>query len=206
MLRIIDRLTGSMPALVLIIAITGGCQQAEQAATGSTGAAAPGAADVIALAVSGIGGEDALANLDGFSTEEERDYHIMGQGPEPGHGLMRLLTASLRVSHDLAGGQVRLDTTTSFPARGGGYDKRESTELVIGQAGYIKEEGFLGITKKKDKASPPDKTAGRPRPNGFSTRICYSTKCWTTPRPRPWPRPARTSRRAACSPLPTYFP
>ena len=158
--RIIDRLTGSMPALVLIIAITGGCQQAEQAATGSTGAATPGAADVIALAVNGIGGQDALANLDGFSTEEERDYHIMGQGPEPGHGLMRLLTASLRVSHDLAGGQVRLDTTTSFPARGGGYDKRESTELVIGQAGYIKEEGFLGITKKKDKASPPDKTAG----------------------------------------------
>ena len=158
--RIIDRLTGLMPALVLIIAVSGGCQQAEEATTGSTGAAMPDTADVIALAVSGIGGEDALADLNGFSSEEERDYHIMGQGPEPGHGLMRLLTASLRVSHDLAGGQMRLDTTTSFPARGGGYDKRESTELVIGQAGYIKEEGFLGITKKKDKASPPDKTAG----------------------------------------------
>ena len=154
-----DKMNGLMRVLMImaVFSVVTGCQQAEETANGS---ASPGVSDVIALAVSGIGGEEALANLNGFSALEQRDYHIMGQGPEPGHGLMKLLPASVRVRHDLAGRQMRLDTTSSFPARGGGYNKRESIQLIIGQSGYLNEDDFLGILKRKDKPSTPDKIAG----------------------------------------------
>ena len=157
-----DKMKGLMRTLMImaVFSVVTGCQQAEETVVGSSGSASPGVSDIITLAVSGIGGEEALANLNGFSTLEQRDYHIMGQGPEPGYGLMKLLPASVRVRHDFAGRQMRLDTTSSFPARGGGYDKRESIQLIIGQSGYVSEDDFLGILKRKDKPSTPDKIAG----------------------------------------------
>ena len=146
----------TLAGLLIVI----GCQQAEESAIVSPEPAPPNVSELVALAVSGIGGEEAQANLNGFSVREERDYYIMGQGPEPGRGLMKLPGASVQVRHDLAGRQLRLDSSSSFPARAGGYDKRESTELIVGQAGYLNADDFLGIGKRRDKPSTPDRTAG----------------------------------------------
>ena len=115
--------------------------------------------ELLALVASGLGGVESLSNLDSFSTEEERVYYLMGQGPESGSGLMKLPSNTTRVMNDLAGERLRIDVTSKFPSRSGGYDKRESSELIIGQSGYLNEDDFLGIGKKKDKPSRSDRTA-----------------------------------------------
>ena len=43
-----------------------------------------------------------LESLEGYSIESERDEYIMGQGPEPGKGMMLLAAPSTKVSHQLA--------------------------------------------------------------------------------------------------------
>ena len=154
MFAITDKITSLIRTVITLagLSIVISCQQAEPVS--------PSVSELVALAVNGIGGEEALANLNGFSVRGERDYFIMGQGPEPGHGIMQRPRTSVQVRYDLAGQQLRLDLISSFPARAGGYDKLESTELIVGQSGYLNAADFLGIQKRRDKPSTPDRTAG----------------------------------------------
>ena len=76
--------------------------------------------DILESAIDGVGGREALSNLNGFSIKSERDEYIMGQGPEAGHGLMRLSAPDVTVSHDLNQQGVRIDLVTNLAARAGG--------------------------------------------------------------------------------------
>ena len=115
--------------------------------------------DVLELAIDSLGGHEALDNLDAYSIKSERDEYIMGQGPETGHGLMRLAAPDVTVSHDLDGETVRIDVVTNLAARAGGYIKRESTTLLVGNAGYLSEDDLFGIVPERDKPLSSDKTA-----------------------------------------------
>ena len=115
--------------------------------------------DVLELAIDGLGGHEALDNLNAYSIKSERDEYIMGQGPETGHGLMRLAAPDVTVSHDLDGETVRIDVVTNLAARAGGYIKRESTSLLVGNAGYLSEDDLFGIVPERDKPLSSDKTA-----------------------------------------------
>ena len=92
-------------------------------------------ASVLELAINGLGEREALDNLNAYSIKSERDEYIMGQGPETGRGLMRLAAPDVTVSHDLDSDSVRIDVVTNLAARAGGYIKRESTTLLVGNAG-----------------------------------------------------------------------
>ena len=115
--------------------------------------------DVLELAIDGLGGHEALDNLNAYSIKSERDEYIMGQGPETGRGLMRLAAPDVTVSHDLDGETVRIDVVTNLAARAGGYIKRESTTLLVGNAGYLSEDDLFGIVPERDKPLSSDKTA-----------------------------------------------
>ncbi|MBT3426449.1 MAG: MBL fold metallo-hydrolase [Gammaproteobacteria bacterium] len=115
--------------------------------------------EIVTFARAAMGGEDALQQLTGLSFRSDRDYYIMGQGPEPGHGLMRLARAEMTVQRDTKGDRLRLDTVTRNPARGGGYTERKSHELIIGENGYLHDAGFLGLLKDADRALPADRMA-----------------------------------------------
>ena len=58
-----DKMKGLMRTLMImaVFSVVTGCQQAEETVVGSSGSASPGVSDIITLAVSGIGGEEALA-------------------------------------------------------------------------------------------------------------------------------------------------
>ena len=115
--------------------------------------------DILESAIDGVGGREALSNLNGFSIKSERDEYIMGQGPEAGHGLMRLSAPDVTVSHDLNQQGIRIDLVTNLAARAGGYIKRESTTLLVGNAGYLSEDDLFGIVPERDKPLSPDKAA-----------------------------------------------
>ena len=115
--------------------------------------------DILESAIDGVGGREALSNLNGFSIKSERDEYIMGQGPEAGHGLMRLSAPDVTVSHDLNQQGIRIDLVTNLAARAGGYIKRESTTLLVGNAGYLSEDDLFGIVPERDKPLSADKAA-----------------------------------------------
>ena len=116
-------------------------------------------AQVVARAMAAMGGEETFTNLSGLSFLSDRDYYIMGQGPEPGRGLMRLAHAEMTVQRDVQGGRLRLDTLTRNPARGGGYTERKSHEMIIGDQGYLHDAGFLGLLTDADRPLPSDQMA-----------------------------------------------
>jgi glyoxylase-like metal-dependent hydrolase (beta-lactamase superfamily II) len=115
--------------------------------------------EIVTFARAAMGGEEALRQLTGLSFRSDRDYYIMGQGPEPGHGLMRLARSEMTVLRDTQADRLRLDTVTRNPARGGGYTERKSHELIIGENGYLHDAGFLGLLKDADRALPADRMA-----------------------------------------------
>ena len=122
-------------------------------------------ADVLELAINGLGEREALDNLNAYSIRSERDEYIMGQGPETGRGLMRLAAPDVTVSHDLDSDSVRIDVVTNLAARAGGYIKRESTTLLVGNAGYLSEDDLFGIVPERDKPLSSDKAASAKRLN-----------------------------------------
>lgn len=115
--------------------------------------------EIVTFARAAMGGEEALRQLTGLSFRSDRDYYIMGQGPEPGHGLMRLARSEMTVLRDTQADRLRLDTVTRNPARGGGYTERKSHEIIIGESGYLHDAGFLGLLKDADRALPADRMA-----------------------------------------------
>ena len=58
------------------------------------------AAAVLTKAVDYVGGSSKLANLGGTTLKSERYFYIMGQGPEPGRGLMERPLTTTNVSRD----------------------------------------------------------------------------------------------------------
>ncbi|MDP6149621.1 MAG: MBL fold metallo-hydrolase [Gammaproteobacteria bacterium] len=117
--------------------------------------------DVLEKTLAAIGGREALVNLKTFSTDGTREAYLMGQGPEPGRGLFKRGLDTVQVAYDIAGPDIRLDTSTQYPARGGGYDARVSTELIIGQAGFMSRDDLMGIVSERDNALLPEQVAAR---------------------------------------------
>ena len=111
------------------------------------------------LAVQSLGGEDLIENLDEYLIKSERDEYIMGQGPEPGKGMMLLAAPTTNVSHKLSKKAIRVDLITTLAAREGGYITREVNTLLLGNEGYLSEDDPMGIVKEKDKVLTPDKAA-----------------------------------------------
>jgi len=111
------------------------------------------------LAVQSLGGEESLKNLDEYIIKSERDEYIMGQGPEPGKGMMLLAAPTTNVSHKLSQKAIKVDLITTLAAREGGYITREVNTLLLGNEGYLSEDDPMGIVKEKDKVLSPDKAA-----------------------------------------------
>ena len=147
--------TCSLTTVALIALAVCGCEK--QALTG-----APTALDGMELVFSSIeamGGGQKLGAANTLSFKSDRDYYIMGQGPGPGQGLMKLARSEMTVRRDVAADKLRLDTVAKFAARGGGYTERRSHELIIGDDGYLHDAGFLGLLKDADRALPADRMA-----------------------------------------------
>ncbi len=119
----------------------------------------PGQKEAFDLAVQSLGGEDLIENLDEYLIKSERDEYIMGQGPEPGKGMMLLAAPTTNVSHKLSQKAIRVDLITTLAAREGGYITREVNTLLLGNEGYLSEDDPMGIVKEKDKVLTPDKAA-----------------------------------------------
>ena len=119
----------------------------------------PGQKEAFDLAVQSLGGEDLIENLDEYLIKSERDEYIMGQGPEPGKGMMLLAAPTTNVSHKLSQKAIRVDLITTLAAREGGYLTREVNTLLLGNEGYLSEDDPMGIVKEKDKVLTPDKAA-----------------------------------------------
>ena len=111
------------------------------------------------LALESIGGADMIQGLDEYLIKSERDEYIMGQGPEPGKGMMLLAAPTTNVSHKLSQNAIRVDLITTLAAREGGYITREVNTLLVGDEGYLSEDDPMGIVKEKDKVLTPDKAA-----------------------------------------------
>ena len=111
------------------------------------------------LAIAYLGTEDVLQTLQGYTIESERDEYIMGQGPEPGKGMMLLPAPSTRVSHQLDSQSIKIDLITTLAARAGGYITREINTLLLGDAGYLSEDDAMGIVKERDRILTSDKAA-----------------------------------------------
>jgi glyoxylase-like metal-dependent hydrolase (beta-lactamase superfamily II) len=111
------------------------------------------------IAINGLGGAEILKGLHGYSIQSERDEYIMGQGPEPGKGMMLLAAPSTRVSHQLASQTIKIDLITTLARREGGYITREISTLLVGEAGYLREDDAMGIVKERDKILTSDKAA-----------------------------------------------
>jgi len=114
-------------------------------------------AAILAVAADAMGGSQALANLKGFSMNAERNYYIMGQGPEPGSGLMQLPTASTTIRGE--GDKLRHDVVTLFADRDNSFLERRNTELIVGDAGYLHDDGFLGLLARNQRPALPDRLA-----------------------------------------------
>jgi len=113
----------------------------------------------LATAISGLGGATVLKKLQGYKITSERDEYIMGQGPEPGKGMMLLAAPSTIVAHRLDDKSIRVDLITTLAAREGGYLTREVNTLLLGDAGYLSEDDAMGIVKERDKVLSSDKAA-----------------------------------------------
>ena len=93
-------------------------------------------AEVLAKAVEGIGGREALTGLETFSMEAKREIYIMGQGVEPGRGLMLVeARPKMRVAHDLPRKRLQFDFVRILV--GGLGDELPMRELIDGQAGVL---------------------------------------------------------------------
>jgi glyoxylase-like metal-dependent hydrolase (beta-lactamase superfamily II) len=115
--------------------------------------------EALAHAISGLGGSVVLNELKGYKIASERDEYIMGQGAEPGKGMMLLAAPSTIVAHKLDNQSIRVDLITTLAAREGGYLTREVNTLLLGDAGYLSEDDPMGIVKERDKVLSPDKAA-----------------------------------------------
>jgi len=115
--------------------------------------------ELVFSSIKAMGGSEKLGAANTLSFKSDRDYYIMGQGPGPGQGLMKLARSEMTVRRDVAADKLRLDTVAKFAARGGGYTERKSHELIVGDDGYLHDAGFLGLLKDADRALPADRMA-----------------------------------------------
>ena len=132
-----------------------------------------GAAAVLTMAVDAVGGSQALANLSGTSLKSERYFYIMGQGPEPGRGLMRMLLTTTSVTRDYNSPKMRLESVSRFNARDNSVEETASTVLVIGDTGFSHNEGLLRLLVSADRPLSADQLAERKKPNDCSTRTPF---------------------------------
>ena len=117
----------------------------------------PGPADVVAQALAGLGGRQAVADLDTFSIAGKRDLYASGQGPEPGIGHMITLRQSdWTVSYDIPGRRFRMDLV----ARVVNEIDHSRYELITGDAGFvIGQDDFYGNEPTELKAMDSDRRA-----------------------------------------------
>lgn len=129
----ITRFVQGVSILTGLSALVAGCARDEAPSGSSTNNEAQiTAEEVLEKAFAGLGGREALAGLHGFSVRAVRERYMLGQGPEAGIGLHRTTTSDARVVHDLVNKRSRLDLDHDDNYR----DRREVTELIVGQAGF----------------------------------------------------------------------
>lgn len=119
--------------------------------------AEPGPADVVAKALAGLGGREAVEDLETFSISGKRDLYASGQGPEPGVGHMITLRQSdWTVSYDIPGRRFRMDLV----ARVVNEIDHSRYELITGDAGFvIGQDDFYGNEPTELKAMDSDRRA-----------------------------------------------
>ena len=147
----------AVPALLALSVSLSNCSTEQQPVDSASPPAPLDVAAILTTAADAMGGRDALANLHGYSMHAERNYYMMGQGPEPGSGLMQLATASTTIRSQAD--RLRLDVLTLFADRDNSLLERKNTELVIGDAGYLHDDGFLGMLAKNQRPATPDRLA-----------------------------------------------
>ena len=145
--------TLSCAIMALMAAAISGCNKQAEDTSAFNGMG------LVANSIEAMGGMENLAGVERLSFKSDREYYIMGQGPEPGHGLMKLARSEMTVRRDAVADKLRLDKVARFPARGGGYTERKSHEMIIGEEGYLHDAGFLGLLKDAGRALPPDQMA-----------------------------------------------
>ena len=120
-------------------------------------AAEPVPADVVAKALAGLGGREAVEDLKTFSVAGKRDLYASGQGPEPGVGHMITLRQSdWTVSYDIPGRRFRMDLV----ARVVNEIDHSRYELITGDAGFvIGQDDFYGNEPTELKAMDSDRRA-----------------------------------------------
>ena len=117
--------------------------------------------EILAKAVAAIGGHEALTGLTTFSMETNRDLYIMGQGVEPGRGLMLVeARPGMGVAHDLAGNRLRTDFLPKII--GGLGTNLPMTELVAGPVGVrIGEPSATEMSQRPDMTNVNELTSER---------------------------------------------
>ena len=123
-----------MPRTVLMV----GLSMVLWALSGSSGRAMSDApsqlqtADVLDLALKGLGGRDLIADLNTITLETDRKSFIKGQGLEPGSGIMSVQAIKSRITHDITGNRWRSDVVIDII----GGEQMFRTELLDGDVGF----------------------------------------------------------------------
>jgi glyoxylase-like metal-dependent hydrolase (beta-lactamase superfamily II) len=89
-------------------------------------------ADVLDLALKGLGGRDLIAGLNAMAMDTDRKSFIKGQGLEPGSGIMSVQAIKSRITHDITGNRWRSDVVIDII----GGEQMFRTELLDGDVGY----------------------------------------------------------------------
>ena len=143
-------------ALAITLTVLLACsEQPAPTASGGDGAVT----EVIDKAIAGLGGRQSLSGLASFALNAKRMPFMTGQGPIVGTGMLSFPVTDVQVTHDLARQRFRLDMVRVWAARGGGVDKFEANELIIGQAGYAKEDDLFRVTTQAYEAMIPERVA-----------------------------------------------
>jgi len=91
------------------------------------------AAEVLQLAIDGLGGREVLQNINAISLETVRRSYIPGQGLEPGSGFMTNSATRARITYDIAGKRQRSEIVLETISN----QELVRTELIDGHVGFI---------------------------------------------------------------------
>ncbi len=83
-------------------------------------------------AIAGVGGEEALQNLNGFAIEARGVRWVLDEGFTPGGEAGRIGPFQVQVNYDITGDALRLDYTLQSVGI-----ERQVSEVIAGQLGYI---------------------------------------------------------------------
>ena len=151
-----NRIAGAAGLLVLVVVALPSCSERS---ANSVPAGDLTVAEVVDKAIVAIGGRKSLLELESFTLNAKRVPFMTGQGPFAGTGILAFPVTEARVTHDLARKSFRLDMVRTWAARDGGIDEFESTELVIGHAGYASEDDLFRVTTERDQAMTPERVS-----------------------------------------------